>query len=166
MELEESSPDRLVYRRHRHGNFCTTMVLSMSPPNNTRRSGQPCMNSWMTATTATYFAWHSIREWNSIQQHEEFTVFGTRNPDEIAECHFEHRFSVKVWCELSGNNLSGPQSTEGRSTAAYYNDFFDKVLPLQLEDVSLWARRRIWLQHDESRRRFCRAITELMKKDE
>jgi hypothetical protein len=68
-------------------------------------------------------------------------------------------------CELWGNNLIGPHSTEGSFIAPYYKNFCENVLPPYLEDVSLAARETMWLQQEESRRHFCKAVTEFMNEN-
>jgi hypothetical protein len=55
-----------------------------------------------------------------------------------------------VWCGVLGNNLIGPHVIEGRLTAPFFRNFLENELPLNLEDVPLATRRRMWLQHDEA----------------
>jgi hypothetical protein len=59
------------------------------------------------------------------------------DPREVAECHSEHGFSVKVCCELLDKNLIGPYTAEGSFTAPYYKKFFDNKLLLHLEDIQM-----------------------------
>jgi hypothetical protein len=84
---------------------------------------------------------------------------------EVAECHFQHRFSVNVWCGVLDSNLTGPRVIEGRLTAPYYSNFLENKLQLHLEDVPLATRRRMWLQHDGAHPHFGRAITEFLNED-
>jgi hypothetical protein len=55
----------------------------------------------------------------------------------VAECYFQRRFSVNVWCGVSGNYFVGPRFIEGHLAAVYGRDFLQNDFPLYLEDVPL-----------------------------
>jgi hypothetical protein len=59
------------------------------------------------------------------------------NPHEVTQCHFQHRFSVNMWCGVLGNNLIGLHVIEGCLIAPYYRNFLVNELSLHLEDVPL-----------------------------
>jgi hypothetical protein len=62
-------------------------------------------------------------------------TLGHTKTHEVAECNFQHRFSVNMWCGVVGNNLIGPRVIESRLTAPYYRNFPENGLPLHLENV-------------------------------
>jgi hypothetical protein len=47
------------------------------------------------------------------------------NSREVAECHFQHWFSVNMWRGVLANNLIGPHVIEGHFTALYYRNFLE-----------------------------------------
>jgi hypothetical protein len=83
----------------------------------------------------------------------------------VAEHNFQHRFTVNVWCGVSGSNLTGSHVTEGLLTAPYYRTFLENELPLHLEDVPPATRRRMWLRHDGASPHFGKATTEFLNED-
>jgi hypothetical protein len=72
---------------------------------------------------------------------------------------FKHRFSVNVWCDWIGNQLTGPFLLEQRLTADNYLNFLTKEFPRSMEDVPLEKRRGIFLKHDRPPPHFVRQVT-------
>jgi hypothetical protein len=56
---------------------------------------------WMAATTATHSARLSVRGWGSVYPGWYYPrCWAYRKPNEVAKCHFQHWFSVNVWCGM------------------------------------------------------------------
>jgi hypothetical protein len=62
--------------------------------------------------------------------------------------HFQHRFSVNVWCGLIGPYLIGPYIFVGALNGRNYLDFLQNELNALLEDVPLALRLSMFFQHD------------------
>jgi hypothetical protein len=75
--------------------------------------------------------------WDGITNTRNLHSWAHKNPHEIAECHFQHRFSFNVWCGILGNNLIGPHVIEGCIRAPYQRNFLENELLLHLENVPL-----------------------------
>jgi hypothetical protein len=70
------------------------------------------------------------------------------NPFETTETHFQHRFSVNIWCGVLNNLLIGPFAFQERLTSEHYLNFLQNELPGLMEDVPLQNRVNMWFQHD------------------
>lgn len=70
------------------------------------------------------------------------------NPFATTETHFQHRFSVNIWCGVLNNLLIGPFVFQEHLTSERYLFFLQNELPGLMEDVPLQNRVNIWFQHD------------------
>jgi hypothetical protein len=52
--------------------------------------------------------------------------WATENQHEVAECNFQHRFSVNMWCGILDNNKNRPHVIEG-CLAVLYNGILWKM---------------------------------------
>jgi hypothetical protein len=84
------------------------------------------------------------------------------NPHVVAECYFQHHFSVNVMCGVLGKYIIGPNFAKGCLAAAYYKDFLQNDLLLHLKDVPLATRGRMWIQHDRAPTYFSREVMEFL----
>jgi hypothetical protein len=75
-------------------------------------------------------------------------VWSEENPHVIKEHHFQHEFSINVWCGIIGNCILGPVALPDRLNGAGYLNFLQNHLPEVLEEVPLNIRQRMWFQHD------------------
>ncbi|KAK4319067.1 hypothetical protein Pmani_009961 [Petrolisthes manimaculis] len=86
-------------------------------------------------------------------------------PKKTAESHFQHRFSVNVWCGIVGDQLIGPHIFEGRLTGKVYLKYLgDKFLCL-LEDVPLKTSQRIIFQHDWALAHYTKRVNEYLHQE-
>lgn len=77
-----------------------------------------------------------------------FHAWQQENPHLVRKFQYQHRFSVNVWAGIIDDFLVGPYLMPNRLTGQNYEIFLREVLPLQLEDVPLIIRNRMWFQHD------------------
>jgi hypothetical protein len=62
--------------------------------------------------------------------------------------HFQHQFSVNIWCVNTGDHLIGPTVIKDLMTVTYYLNFLQNSQSLLLQDIPLQTRLRMWFQHD------------------
>jgi len=62
---------------------------------------------------------------------------GSDNPHGTVESNYQHRFSVNVWCGVTGDQLIGPYILPQRLTGDNYANSLQKELPALLENVPL-----------------------------
>jgi hypothetical protein len=51
---------------------------------------------------------------------------GYDNPHETAESNFQHRFSVNVWCGISGNRLIEPEQLPATAKRWHFSRIFEE----------------------------------------
>ena len=61
---------------------------------------------------------------------------------------FQHPWSVNCWCGIVRDHVIGPYFFEGRLTGQVYANFLQNVLPQLMENVPLYVRMNMWMQHD------------------
>jgi len=81
------------------------------------------------------------------------------NPHETYDKHFQHKFSVNIWCGIINNQLVGPFILEGPLTGEIYLRFLQEELSLLMENIPLRNRVQMWLQHDGAPPHFSRQVT-------
>ena len=69
-------------------------------------------------------------------------------PHGTVESKYQHRFSVNVWCGVTGDQLLRPYIFPQRLTGDIYANFLQNELPAFLENVPLQPRRQMYYQHD------------------
>jgi hypothetical protein len=105
-------------------------------------------------------AHHHLRKYILFNNGAQFTWDGVcnthshhwsnTNPHIAMEIHFQHRFSVNIWCGIIRNHLIGPFINEDLMNAAYYLNFLQNSLLLLLQDTPLQTRLRMSFQHDDA----------------
>jgi hypothetical protein len=75
-------------------------------------------------------------------------VYAQENPKAVTLHHFQHRFSVNVWCGIIGPYLIGPYIFEGVLNGRLYLDFLQNELNGLLEDLPLNIRQLMYFQQD------------------
>ena len=80
------------------------------------------------------------------------------NPHGTITHSYQERFSINVWAGIVHINLIGPYILPSHLTGHTYDIFLQKILPEILVDVPPAFSRRMWFQHDEARKRFCRNV--------
>jgi hypothetical protein len=63
--------------------------------------------------------------------------------------HFQHHFSINMWCGMIDDMLIGPVILDDHMTGHNYLDFLQNGLPEQVEDVPLAAQIAMYFQHDQ-----------------
>jgi hypothetical protein len=61
--------------------------------------------------------------WNSLSWAQE-------NPHKVAQCHFQHQFSVNMWDRVLVNNLMGSHLIEEHLISPYNRNFLKNELAL------------------------------------
>lgn len=89
-----------------------------------------------TFTRRGVFNWRNNHSWEQ------------ENPHAIRERHFQHEFSINIWCGIVGNFIIGPYELPARLNGNEYLRFLENDLPGMLEDVPLLIRQNIWYMHD------------------
>lgn len=85
-------------------------------------------------------------------------VWSDDNPHATVETHFQHRFSVNVWCGMVDNYLIGPFILEHRLTGDQYFNFLQNELQGLLEDVPLNIIMQMYYQQDGAPAHFARQV--------
>lgn len=75
-------------------------------------------------------------------------LWADENPKEKVVRSYQERFQVNIWAGIIGDNLIGPYMLPLHLNGARYHTFLVEVLPQLLEEVPLWIRNGMWLQHD------------------
>lgn len=75
-------------------------------------------------------------------------TWSDENPHVAKTTHFQHEFSVNVWCGIIGDHLLGPYELPTRLNAESYLNFLEHVLPTLLENIPLNLRLSLWFMHD------------------
>lgn len=70
------------------------------------------------------------------------------NPHVTKERHFQHEFSVNVWCGIIGDNLIGPFELPQRLNGQEYLHFLETDLPDLLDEIPLDLRADMWFMQD------------------
>jgi len=82
------------------------------------------------------------------QQYNKSHFWGYDNPHGTVESNYQHRFSVNVWCGVTGDQLIGPYVFPQRLTGDIYANVLQDELPTLLQNVLLQTRRQMYHQHD------------------
>jgi hypothetical protein len=61
---------------------------------------------------------------------------------------YQHRFSIKVWVAISGNQSLGPVALPNRLMTVVWHRFLLNDLPVPMEHVPLRQRQHTWFMHD------------------
>ena len=104
-------------------------------------------------TRSGYYNSHNFHWWSE------------ENPKKTVKRHFQHRFSVNVWCGVIDSCLIGPFVFEGRLTGEVYVNFLRNELPLLLEEVPLMHRRRMIYQQDGAPPHFSKQVMDHLNQE-
>ena len=74
--------------------------------------------------------------------------WANENPRWMRNVPFQHQWSVTCWCNIVGDHVIAPHFFEKRLTGQVYANFLQNVLPQLTEDVPLYVRINMWMQHD------------------
>jgi len=74
------------------------------------------------------------------------------------ETKYQHRFSVNVWCDVIGDQMTGPYIFPQRLTGDIYANVLQDELPALLENVPVQTRRQMCYRHDGAPPRFSQAV--------
>ena len=69
------------------------------------------------------------------------------NPQWMRTVPFQHQWSVNCWCVIVGDHVIDPYIIESRLTEQVYANFLQNVLLQLMEDVLLYVRMNMWMQH-------------------
>lgn len=70
------------------------------------------------------------------------------NPHQYKETHFQHEFSINIWCGIIGDNFIGPFELPNRLNAVNYLEFLQNDLGILLDEVPLIVRQDMWFMQD------------------
>ena len=84
------------------------------------------------------------------------------NPHGTVESNYQHRFSVKVWCGVTGDQLIGLYIFLQRLRGDIYANFLQDELPALVENVPLQTRRQMYYQHDGAPPHFSQIIRQYL----
>lgn len=96
---------------------------------------------------------------DGINNMHNMHIWADENPHATVESHFQHRFSVNVWCGVVCDQLLGPFIFPGNLNGQMYGNFLLQELPQLLDDVPLETRRQMYIQHDGAPAHFHRVVT-------
>jgi hypothetical protein len=74
-------------------------------------------------------------------------VWDRDNPHGTVDSNYQHRFSLNVWCGVTGDQLIGPYLFPQLLTGDIYANFLQDEVPTLLENVRLQTRH-MYYQHD------------------
>lgn len=99
-----------------------------------------------TFTRRGVFNWHNNHAWE------------LENPRLTRERHFQHEFSVNIWCGIIGDFIIGPFQLPTRLNGDQYLQFLNRDLINLLDDVPLNVRQGMWFMHDGAPPHFSVAV--------
>jgi hypothetical protein len=82
------------------------------------------------------------------------------NPHKTSVINIQRRFSMNVWCGVTGNKLIGPFVLNSNLTGSTYEAFLGNGLPGLLEDIPLTIRSQLYFQKDGAPPYYTRHVTE------
>lgn len=89
-----------------------------------------------TFTRRGIFNWRNSHSWE------------LENPHLPRVTHFQHEFSINVWCGIIGNCFIGPHELPARLNGDMYLHFLENTLEELLDDVPLNLRHNYWFMQD------------------
>lgn len=74
--------------------------------------------------------------------------YALENPRLPKERHFQHEFSINIWCGIIDNFLIGPYQLPQRLNGEQYLQFLENDLLYLLDDIPLNIRHNMWYMQD------------------
>lgn len=99
---------------------------------------------------------------NGITNFRNTHTWSDENPHTTAITHYQHTFSLNVWCGLLGDNLIGPFFLPTRLSGISYLNFLQNNLYELLEDIPIANRQGIWFMHDGAPAHFSHIVTDYL----
>ncbi|KAL7644692.1 UNVERIFIED_CONTAM: hypothetical protein RMT77_004233 [Armadillidium vulgare] len=99
---------------------------------------------------------------NGINNYRNTHTWDDENPHTTATTHYQHTFSLNVWCGLLGDNLVGPFFLPPRLSGVSYLQFLQNNLPGLLQYISISNRQGMWFMHDGAPSHYSRIVTDYL----
>uniref|UniRef100_V5GHS2 Transposable element Tc3 transposase n=3 Tax=Anoplophora glabripennis TaxID=217634 RepID=V5GHS2_ANOGL len=103
-----------------------------------------------TFTRRGVFNWRNSHSWE------------LENPHLPREQHFQHEFSINIWCGILSDNILGPFVLPRPLNGENYLNFLTNDLPLVLENIPLNLRQTFWFMHDGAPAHYSRPVREYL----
>lgn len=117
-----------------------------------RANNDPLFVNTILFTDEATFTRRGIFNWRNNHYYD------TVNPHVTRERHFQHEFSINIWCGIVGNHLIGPFVLPRILNGDAYLAFLQNDLPQLLEEIPLNIRGRMCLLHDGAPAHYPRAV--------
>lgn len=108
----------------------------------TQQTNDPTFFSRILFTDEASFNRHGVFNWRNSH------TWAEENPHLSLSNHFQHQFSINVWCGIVGDYVLGPYELPPRLNGPLYLHFLENVLYTLLDDVPLNVRRNMWFMQD------------------
>lgn len=99
---------------------------------------------------------------NGITNYRNTHTWDDENPHTTATTHYQHTFSLNVWCGLLGDNLVGPFFLPPRLSGVSYLQFLQDNLPELLQDIPIANRQGMWFMHDGAPAHYSHIVTDYL----
>ena len=94
----------------------------------------PNLLSRMLVTDESCFTRNGINNYRNTHSRDD------ENTHTTVTTHYQHTFSLNVWCGLLGHNLVGPFFLPPRLSGVFYLQFLQDNLPELLQDIPIANR--------------------------
>ncbi|CAH1394400.1 unnamed protein product [Nezara viridula] len=98
---------------------------------------------------------------NGILNFRNTHTWAEENPHTTAVGHYQHTFSLNVWCGLL-SDIIGPFFLPPRLSGISYLHFLQNNLHELLEDIPLGIRQRLWFMHEGAPAHFSNSVIDCL----